>query len=141
VFYVIVHEDVEGAGNVLRGISNWLRFVHLRPVELESEIDRYIGYWKPYATNHQELDNDLAIQKEVRNAAGTLRAAVTLVCSGFNFRVTACDTTPKVERNWWRTDPIGPDHTVLNSGRLSRPGRNAALIEAKRRKYRELQTR
>jgi hypothetical protein len=35
-----------------------------------------IGYWKPYATNHEELDADTAIQDEVRNAAQTLLEAV-----------------------------------------------------------------
>jgi len=39
-------------------------------------LDRYIGYWKPYATSHAELDADTAIQDEVRFAARTLLDAV-----------------------------------------------------------------
>ena len=31
-----------------------------------------IGYWKPYATSHDDLDADEALQEEVRNAARTL---------------------------------------------------------------------
>jgi len=41
-----------------------------------AELDRYIGYWKPYATNHEELDKDQDVQEEVRNAARTLAEAV-----------------------------------------------------------------
>jgi len=40
-----------------------------------AEVDRYIGYWEPYATGHEALDKDSAIQAEVRNAALTLAEA------------------------------------------------------------------
>jgi multimeric flavodoxin WrbA len=76
LFAIVVHGDVEGAENVRRSISDWLRFMHLRPAGSLAELDRYIGYWKPYATNHDELDADLAIQEEVRNAARTLLEAI-----------------------------------------------------------------
>jgi multimeric flavodoxin WrbA len=72
VFSVVVHGDVEGAENVRRSISDWLRFMDLAPAGVNAELDRYIGYWKPYATSHEELDHDLAMQTEVRNAAKTL---------------------------------------------------------------------
>ncbi|MFY9513144.1 MAG: flavodoxin family protein [Rubrivivax sp.] len=72
VFSVVVHGDVEGAENVRRSVSDWLRFMDLVPAGVNAELDRYIGYWKPYATNHEELDADLAMQGEVRNAAKTL---------------------------------------------------------------------
>ncbi|MGN6465183.1 MAG: NADPH-dependent FMN reductase, partial [Rhizobiaceae bacterium] len=38
--------------------------------------DRYIGYWKPYATSHQELDENQAVLEEVRNAARSLAEGV-----------------------------------------------------------------
>jgi multimeric flavodoxin WrbA len=76
VFSVVVHGDVEGAENVRRSISDWLCFMHLAPAGALAELDRYIGYWKPYATSHDELDADTAIQEEVRNAARTLLQAV-----------------------------------------------------------------
>jgi multimeric flavodoxin WrbA len=82
LFSVIVHGDVEGAENVRRSISDWLRFMHLRPAGLTAELDRYIGYWKPYATSHDELDADESIQEEVRNAARTLLEAVKAKRSG-----------------------------------------------------------
>jgi len=76
VFSVVVHGDVEGAENVRRSLSDWLRFMKLKPAGPTAELDRYIGYWKPYATSHDELDRDDDIQEEVRNAARTLLRAV-----------------------------------------------------------------
>jgi hypothetical protein len=76
LFSVVVHGDVEGAENVRRSISDWLCFMHLRPAGATAELDRYIGYWKPYATSHAELDADTAVQEEVGNAARTLLEAV-----------------------------------------------------------------
>jgi multimeric flavodoxin WrbA len=72
LFAVVVHGDVEGAENVRRAISDWLCFMQLCPAGPQAELDRYIGYWKPYATSHDELDADEAIQQEVRIAAQTL---------------------------------------------------------------------
>jgi multimeric flavodoxin WrbA len=92
VFSVVVHGDVEGAENVRRSISDWLCFMHLCPAGPTAELDRYIGYWKPYATSHAELDADTDIQEEVRNAARTLLEAVrgklagTFVTAGENLR-------------------------------------------------------
>jgi multimeric flavodoxin WrbA len=76
LFSVVVHGDVEGAENVRRSLSDWLCYMHLSPAGPKAELDRYIGYWKPYATSHEELDNDTAIQQEVRNAALTLLEGV-----------------------------------------------------------------
>jgi multimeric flavodoxin WrbA len=76
LFACIVHGDVEGAENVRRSISDWLRYMHLSPAGRLAELDRYIGYWKPYATSHEDLDADTAIQEEVRNAARTLLEGV-----------------------------------------------------------------
>ena len=76
LFAVVVHGDVEGAENVRRSISDWLCFMNLCPAGSNAELDRYIGYFKPYATSHDELDRDEAVQEEVRNAARTLLQGV-----------------------------------------------------------------
>ena len=76
LFSVIVHGDVEGAENVRRSLSDWLRFMGLCPAGPKAELDRYIGYWEPYASNHEALDKDRAMQGEVRNAAKTLLEAL-----------------------------------------------------------------
>jgi multimeric flavodoxin WrbA len=82
LFAVVVHGDVEGAENVRRSISDWLCFMHLCPAGPTAELDRYIGYWKPYATSHDELDADTAVQEEVRNAARALVEAIEAKRSG-----------------------------------------------------------
>lgn len=76
IFSVIVHGDVEGAHNVRQSVSDWLSFMEMIPAGKKAQLDRYIGYWKPYATGHAELDADIAMQGEVRNAAETLAEAV-----------------------------------------------------------------
>jgi multimeric flavodoxin WrbA len=76
LFSVVVHGDVEGAENVRRSLVDWLNFMDMSPAGTPALLDRYIGYWQPYATNHQALDDDHAIQEEVRNAARTLLEAV-----------------------------------------------------------------
>ena len=95
VFSVIVHGDTEGTENVRRGLSDWLRSMHLESAGADAELDRYIGYWKPYATNHVELDADTAIQDEVRNATRTLVEAVHAKCAG---RMIAAGDTLKAPR-------------------------------------------
>jgi multimeric flavodoxin WrbA len=82
VFAVVVHGDAEGALDVRRAISDWLASMELIPAGAMGEVDRYIGYWEPYATSHEALDRDLAVQEEVRNAARTLIEAVRAVRSG-----------------------------------------------------------
>lgn len=77
LFSVVIHGDVEGAENVRRSLSDWLRFMQLEPAGHRAEFDRYIGYWKPYATSHDALDADLEMQGEVRQAAMTLAEGVT----------------------------------------------------------------
>ena len=78
-FAVVVHGDAEGAEGVRRSISDWLTSMELTAA---AALDRYIGYWKPYATSHAELDADEAVQEEVRNVARELVEAVTATRSG-----------------------------------------------------------
>ena len=75
-FALVVHGDVEGAENVRRSLSDWLVSMKLSPAGADAEIDRYIGYWEPYATSHDALDRDRAVQDEVRLAAEELAKAV-----------------------------------------------------------------
>ena len=76
VFSVVVHGDVEGAENVRRSVSDWLKFMKFTPAGPDAEIDRYIGYWEPYATSHDALDRDRGMQAEVRIAAEQLGRAL-----------------------------------------------------------------
>lgn len=76
LFSVVVHGDTEGAENARRGLADWLRSMKLEPAGEKAELDRYIGYWQPYATSHRDLDADRAVQSEVRAAALALAEAV-----------------------------------------------------------------
>jgi multimeric flavodoxin WrbA len=79
LFAVVVHGDTEGAEGVRRSVTDWLTSMELQGV---AGLDRYIGYWKPYATSHEELDADEAVQEEVRNVARALLEGVRAVRSG-----------------------------------------------------------
>lgn len=76
VFSVIVHGDVEGAENVRRSLADWLSSMELKSAGPSAALDRYIGYWQPYSTSHDALDEDHCVQEEVRDAARTLLRAV-----------------------------------------------------------------
>lgn len=79
---MIVHGDAAGAEAVRRGLHDWLTDMALVPAGGGALIDRYIGYYEPYATSHDALDREAALFEEVRNAARTLAAAVTRLREG-----------------------------------------------------------
>lgn len=81
-FSVVVHGDSIGAESLRRSLSDWLTNMSLISAGAKAEVDGYIGYMEPYATSHQELDDDADFQEETRNAARTLAEAVRLDLSG-----------------------------------------------------------
>lgn len=95
LFAVVVHGDVEGAENVRRALADWLGFMKLEPAGGPAELDRYIGYWQPYATSHAALDADAAVQAEVRNAALTLAEALHARRAGRLPRIGAALSEPR----------------------------------------------
>jgi multimeric flavodoxin WrbA len=76
VFSVVVHGDAAGAEALRRALADWLMDMKLIPAGRAAVIDGYVGYYKPYATSHDELDQDSGFQEEVRNAARSLVNAV-----------------------------------------------------------------
>jgi multimeric flavodoxin WrbA len=82
VFSVVVHGDTVGTETLRRSLTDWLTDMKLLPALAQGGIDRYIGYYEPYATSHDALDGDTVVQVEVRNAAKALVEAVTLSRSG-----------------------------------------------------------
>ena len=73
---VVVHGDVAGIEGVRHALSDWLDWMGLVDAGAMARLDRYVGYYRPYATSHDELDTDTAVQEEVRNAARALAMAV-----------------------------------------------------------------
>lgn len=82
VFAVVVHGDDAGAENLRRILTDWLSDIGLIPAGHKALLDRYVGYYRPYATSHDDLDRDLDFQTEVKNAARTLVRAVKLLRRG-----------------------------------------------------------
>jgi multimeric flavodoxin WrbA len=82
VFSVIAHGDAEGAYPLHDMLANWLDSMGLIAAGGHSQLGTYIGYMRPYATSHDDLDQDTAVQEEVRNAARALIEAVTMLRRG-----------------------------------------------------------
>ncbi len=94
VFSVVVHGDTVGAATLRRSLTDWLSDMKMVPATAQGGIDRYIGYYEPYATSHDALDRDTAVQQEVRGAAKALVEAVRLSRAG-RFRDLEPDSDPR----------------------------------------------
>jgi hypothetical protein len=79
---LVVHGDVAGIEGVRRALSDWLDWMGMIDAGTQSRLDRYIGYYKPYATSHDELDQDQDVQEEVRNVARAVAVAVRELRAG-----------------------------------------------------------
>ena len=82
VFSVVVHGDALGAETLRRSLTDWLTDMGLIVAGRAALVDGYVGYYKPYATSHDELDEDKDFQEEVSNAARSLTRAVRLLRRG-----------------------------------------------------------
>jgi multimeric flavodoxin WrbA len=82
VFSVVVHGDAAGAENLRRILTDWMEDIGMIPSGHLGHIDRFVGYLRPYATSHDDLDEDRAFQEDVRNAARALIEAVKLRRAG-----------------------------------------------------------
>jgi len=76
VYGLVVHGDVAGIEGVRHALSDWLDWMGLIDAGPKARLDRYIGYYEPYATSHDALDRDRDVQEEVRNVARAVVAAV-----------------------------------------------------------------
>ncbi|HEY0586253.1 MAG TPA: flavodoxin family protein [Pseudoduganella sp.] len=79
---LVVHGDVAGAESLRRNLSDWLDWMELIDAGAQARLDRYLGYYEPYATSHDALDKDQAFQEEVRNVARAVAHAVRMQRSG-----------------------------------------------------------
>jgi len=79
---VVVHGDVAGIEGVRRALCDWLDWMGLVDAGPQSRLDRMIGYYQPYATSHESLDQDSGVQEEVRNVARAVAHAVALLRAG-----------------------------------------------------------
>ena len=79
---VIVHGDVAGIEGSRRSLSDWLDWMGFIDAGAQARLDRYIGYFEPYATSHDVLDKDIAVQAETRNVAHAVAKAVIELRAG-----------------------------------------------------------
>ena len=79
---LVVHGDVAGIEGSRRSLSDWLDWMGLIDAGTQARLDRYVGYYEPYATSHNTLDADKPMQAEVRNVASAVANAVKSLRSG-----------------------------------------------------------
>jgi multimeric flavodoxin WrbA len=81
-FGVVVHGDAAGTEALRRALTDWLLDMRLIQAGTSATLDRYIGYFEPYATSHAALDHDEAVQEEVRNVTRSLIETVAAIRNG-----------------------------------------------------------
>jgi len=82
LYGVAVHGDAGGIEDVRAALCDWLDWGELISAGRLAQLDRYIGYFEPYATSHDSLDRDDAMFEEVRNVARTIANAIPDMRSG-----------------------------------------------------------
>jgi len=82
VYGLLVHGDVAGIEGSRRGLSDWLDWMGFIDAGPHARLDRYIGYFEPYATSHDALDKDGPMQEEARNVALAVAKTVIELRSG-----------------------------------------------------------
>jgi multimeric flavodoxin WrbA len=89
VYGLVVHGDVGGVEPSRRALSDWLDWMGLVDAGDQARLDRYIGYYQPYATSHETLDADKSVQEETRNVARAVtRYAQALRTNGLDVETT-----------------------------------------------------
>ena len=81
-FAIVAHGDAAGPENLRRMLADWLTDIGMIQAGPQAVLDTWIGWYKPYATSHEDLDADPAIFTHVRNAALSLAAMVKQLRSG-----------------------------------------------------------
>jgi multimeric flavodoxin WrbA len=82
VYGLVVHGDVAGIEGVRRAMSDWLDWMGLVDAGPKARLDRFVGYYEPYATSHQALDEDQPFQEEVKNVARAVAQTIRDVRAG-----------------------------------------------------------
>jgi multimeric flavodoxin WrbA len=82
VYGVVVHGDVAGIEGSRRALSDWLDWMGLLDAGNRARLDRFIGYYAPYATSHDALDRDEAVQEETRQVARAVAQVTAAMRAG-----------------------------------------------------------
>ena len=80
-----------------RDLSDWLDWMGLIDAGAQARLDRYIGYYAPYATSHEALDRDEGVQEEARNVGRAVAHAVGELRAGRLEKVQARLARPRLK--------------------------------------------
>jgi hypothetical protein len=81
-FAVVTHADAAGPENLRRMLTDWLTDIGMIQAGPTAVKDTFIGYYRPYATSHEDLDANTDVFIEVRNAALSLVEMVRMIRAG-----------------------------------------------------------
>ncbi len=81
-FGVVVHGDAAGPENLRRILSDWMTDIGMIDAGPMAEVDTFIGWYKPYSTSHNNLDQDQEIFDRVENAAISVAHLAQQIRSG-----------------------------------------------------------
>ncbi len=81
-FAIVTHADAAGPENLRRMLADWLTDIGLIQAGPAGVLDTFIGYYRPYATSHADLDAAPDVFEQVRNAARSLVEMVRQIRAG-----------------------------------------------------------
>lgn len=81
-FAIVAHGDAAGPENLRRMLADWLTDIGMIQAGPQAALDTWVGWYKPYATSHQDLDTDTGLFAQVQNAALSLAEMVRQLRSG-----------------------------------------------------------
>jgi len=81
-FAVIAHGDSQGHEGVREALVEWLSSIGMHQAGTAAAVDTLIGYYEPYATSHDKLDEQRDVFVLVENAAQSLVNLVRAMRSG-----------------------------------------------------------
>ncbi|MGD9904785.1 MAG: flavodoxin family protein [Vicinamibacterales bacterium] len=81
-FAVVAHGDAAGPENLRRMLVDWLTDLGMVQAGPLAALDTWIGWYEPYATSHEALDDDPDLFVQVEQAARSLAALTADIRSG-----------------------------------------------------------
>lgn len=81
-FAIVAHGDAAGPETLRRMLADWLTDLGMIQAGPQAVLDTWIGWYRPYATSHEDLDADEDIFVQVHQAALSLANMVQQLRSG-----------------------------------------------------------
>jgi hypothetical protein len=81
-FAIVAHGDAAGPENLRRMLADWLTDIGMTQAGPQAALDTWIGWYRPYATSHEDLDADADVFVQVQQAALSLANMVQQLRTG-----------------------------------------------------------